>query len=100
MTLPPPYHFIFALGVVWGAAWVIADSKLSLPLRIWIVKRVGFEGWAIKLLECPACLSFWLGVAAGGFMRMGFFGAIAFGLFACGLSFILAAFTIGVNHHE
>jgi hypothetical protein len=33
-------------------------------------------------------------------MHMGFFGAIAFGLFACGLSIILAALTIGINHHE
>src|SRR3990172_5118683 len=100
MTLPPPYHFIFALGVVWGLAWVIADSKLSLPLRLAVVARSGEDGFWIKLLECPACLSFWLGIAAGGFMHMGFLGAIAFGIFACGISFILAALTIRVNHHE
>jgi hypothetical protein len=100
LTLPPPYHFIFALGVVWGAAWIIADSRASRSFRSWVVEKWGEEGLWIKLLECPACLSFWLGVGAGGFMRMGFFGAIAFGIFACGISFILAALTIGVNHHE
>jgi hypothetical protein len=100
MTLPPPYHFLFALGVVWGAAWVIADSKLSLPSRRWIALRWGEENVGIQLLECPACLSFWLGIGAGQIMHMGFFGAIAFGLFACGLSFIFAALTIGVDSHE
>jgi len=100
MTLPHPYHFIFALGVVWGAAWVIADSKLTLPFRNGAAAAFGEDTWPMDLLECPACLSFWLGLAAGGFMHMGFFGAIAFGLFACGTSFVLAALTIGVNHHE
>jgi hypothetical protein len=100
MTLPPPYHLIFALGVVWGAAWVIADSKLSLPFRHWVVSKWGNESKPIEFLECPACLSFWLGLAAGGFMHMGVFGAIGFGLFACGVSIILAAITIGINHHE
>jgi hypothetical protein len=100
MTLPPPYHLIFALGVVWGAAWVIADTKLSLPLRDWAADTFGEDGRILQLFECPACLSFWLGLAAGGFMHMGFFGAIAFGIFACGISIILAALTIGINHHE
>jgi hypothetical protein len=100
LTLPPPYHFIFALGVVWGAAWAISDSKLTLPLRLAVVARFGDQSRIIQLLECPACLSFWLGIGAGGFMHMGFLGAIAFGIFACGISFILAALTIGVNHHE
>jgi hypothetical protein len=102
MTLPPPYHFIFALGVVWGAAWVIADSKLTLPFRNWVASTFGDESWAIQLLECPACLSFWLGAGAAAiaFPYMRFFGAIAFGLFACGASLVLAALTIGINHHE
>jgi hypothetical protein len=100
MTLPSPYHFLFALGVVWGAAWVIADSKLSLPSRRWVVLVWGEGNIGIRLLECPACLSFWLGLAAGRVMDMGFFGAIAFGLFACGFSFILAALTVEANHHE
>jgi hypothetical protein len=100
MTLPPPYHFIFALGVVWGLAWIIADSRASLSFRDWVADTFGEESRAMHLFECPACLSFWLGLAGGGFMHMGFFGAIAFGIFACGISFILAALTIGINHHE
>jgi hypothetical protein len=101
MTLPPPYHFIFALGVVWGAAWVIADSKLSLPLRDWAADTFGEDGRIVQLLECPACLSFWLGLGVGLFgLDMSLLFSIMFGLFACGISIILAALTIGVNHHE
>ena len=100
MTLPPPYHLVFTLGVVWGLAWVIADSKISLPFRRFIAETTGEDGWPVRLLECPACLSFWLGLGAGGFLHMGFWGAIALGLFACGISIVLAALTIGVNHRE
>jgi hypothetical protein len=100
-SLPPPYHLLFALGVIWGAAWVIADSKITLPFRRFIVSRCGEEGWAIKLLECPACTSFWIGTGVGfAIFRMGFPLSFAFGLVACGLGAIIAAFTFGADDHE
>ena len=64
MSLPFP---IVILGI-FGIAWVIADSKISLPLRKIVAAR---SIWAVTLLECPACLSFWFGLAAGFGMRLG-----------------------------
>jgi hypothetical protein len=93
--MPSPYHLVFALLVIWGAAWVIADSKLSLPFRHWVVTKRGDQSGIIMLLECPACLSFWFGLGAGAFLGMGFLLSIEFGLAACGVSFVLASFTMG-----
>lgn len=50
---------------VFGAAWIIADSKISLPFRHWIVEKYGPESFLIQGLECPPCLSFWLGFFVG-----------------------------------
>lgn len=80
---------LFTAGAIWGAAWVIADSKLTLPVRSALASRFG-ESWLLSLLECPACTSFWLGLLfspiAGPFQRL------QFALFTCGMSFLLATF--------
>ena len=49
---------------VFGVAWIIADSKISLPVRKAIATRLGADSLLLTLLECPPCLSFWLGIAA------------------------------------
>ena len=54
--------------VVFGMAWIIADSKISIPVRKWIAGRVGEKSLFLTLIECPPCLSFWLGFFAGTFI--------------------------------
>lgn len=43
---------------VFGSAWVVGHSKISLPLRTWLAARSKF---LIDLLECVGCLSFHVG---------------------------------------
>ena len=50
---------------VFGVAWIIADSKISLPVRRRIAAAFGEDSFFLTLLECPPCLSFWLGFGMG-----------------------------------
>lgn len=56
---------LFVLLAVFGVAWVIADSKISLPFRHRVADQLGFESLFLTLLECPPCLSFWIGLGGG-----------------------------------
>jgi hypothetical protein len=49
---------------VFGVAWIIADSKISLPVRRFVAKQLGDASLFLMLLECPPYLSFWLGLGA------------------------------------
>ncbi len=61
----PPFGEISAVALgVFGVAWIIADSKISLPIRRVVAARFGAESLFLALLECPPCLSFWLGLGA------------------------------------
>ena len=61
----PPFGEISAGALsVFGISWIIADSKISLPIRRAIAAKLGLESLFLALLECPPCLSFWLGLAA------------------------------------
>jgi hypothetical protein len=89
-----PQSLLLLLGSTWGIAWVIADSKLSLPVRRQLAEIRGENSLLVQLLECPACMSFWLGTASARFVaNLPLFPAILFGFVACGLSFVLAALT-------
>lgn len=59
-----------------GVAWIMADSKISLPARHWVVSKLGSESLLIQFLECPPCLSFWLGLAWGIFVFHSFLTAL------------------------
>ncbi|HUI23295.1 MAG TPA: hypothetical protein VLY82_02765 [Nitrososphaerales archaeon] len=85
MRLPDPLTLVFAILAIWGLAWTIADSHISLPFRKAIAKATGEESLVLIFLECPGCLSFWLGLGAGLALGMRWL-AIAFGLVCCGLS--------------
>jgi hypothetical protein len=69
-----------------GFAFVLGYSKITAPLRIWLdhasflrldddkietANAIGYPKpirflcrWLLALLECPACLAFWLGAGA------------------------------------
>jgi len=61
----PPFGEISAVALgVFGVSWIIADSKISLPVRRLVAKMLGADSLLLTLLECPPCLSFWLGLGA------------------------------------
>lgn len=46
-----------------GFAFIVGHSWISLAFREWAaLSEKGL--WFAKLLECPACLGFWIGLAA------------------------------------
>jgi hypothetical protein len=45
----------------YGLAATIAISKIFEPARSWMRKT---SSWGYKLIKCPMCLSFWIGLLA------------------------------------
>lgn len=118
MILIPFYIF-----ASFGFAFVAGHSKISLPLRNWLsyasslhldddkietANAIGYPKpirwlaeWILSLLECPACLAFWLGAAAiftplGDMIPMGtpaLVSALALGLANCGAVLTLGLLT-------
>lgn len=80
--------WILTWAAIWGASWVIADSKISLPVRFWVAERTRLH-WLLDLLECPACLSFWIGLAVAFLLLDLRWLAIPFALASCGISLVL-----------
>ena len=84
---------------VFGLAWIVGHSKLTQAPRETIASwgrmgmRAGFAGFFLNLIECPACLSFWLGLITAGAYAFSFWASLAVGIFAAGCSFILARIT-------
>ena len=67
-----PFETALATGAVFATAWIIADSKISLPFRRFVAARLSNDHLLLDFLECPPCLSFWLGLAVGlGIFRLG-----------------------------
>lgn len=63
--------FAFYFLAAFGLAYIIGHSKISLPFRQALdpgpkIESQGdvFRSWLLILLECPACLGFWIGLAA------------------------------------
>jgi hypothetical protein len=82
-----------ALLAVWGASWILADSKISFPIRLRIMaSRFRYANALLTFLECPACTSFWLGlITAILFLDLRWL-AIPFALASCGTSLVLYLF--------
>jgi hypothetical protein len=55
----------FAIG---GGAFIISSSRLSFPLRLWLVKRPGWSKVS-EGINCPFCVSVWLSLAATAIYR-------------------------------
>lgn len=97
-----------------AVAYVIGHSKISLPLRLAIepeppkkvdddegssIRQVrtresfsdSLRWWVLLLMECPACLGFWIGLLYG-FSSRNEFGAnpLELGFFTCGSNLLLA----------
>lgn len=46
---------------VFGLAWVVGHSKISLPFRLWFAKLGPFGLLFVTMLECVGCFSFHIG---------------------------------------
>lgn len=46
---------------VYGLAATISISKIFEPVRFWMKQNFN---WGYKLIKCPMCLSFWIGLIA------------------------------------
>jgi hypothetical protein len=73
----PPFGEIASTALsVFGVSWIIADSKISLPFRRFIAAKLGADSLLLALLECPPCLSFWLGLATAFLLHWGHFAVV------------------------
>lgn len=86
--------FVYCFAAL-GISYVLGFSKLSKPVREALAKSP-VTMILVLLLECPACLGFWIGVAAVAFnldpldLRPTIWNAIYFGLFTSGINLFLA----------
>lgn len=126
--------FILYVLAAFGFAFIVGFAKVSLPFRSWLASPIktvkfrpdwpeggpfkineewherprlnGWATWIVALLECPACLGFWLGVFAAladrwfGFIALAgltdaprLFSIIFLGCVVSASNFILGVFT-------
>lgn len=71
-----------------GLAYIVGHSKISLPVREWIARTK--LAWFLELIECPACLGFWIGLVASFFLGTNWF---VWALFTSGSNFLLGKFS-------
>jgi len=50
-------------------------DKITFPLRMWMIKKLGEDAWLTYLIHCPYCVSVWTSHLA-----------VAFGILMLGLS--------------
>ena len=94
--MPAALSWITTLAAIYGVAWIVAESKISYPLRREVAAALGPESFVLALLECPVCQSFWYGLAAGFFiLRLGLWLSLAFSLVAVTSSAVLWNLTLG-----
>lgn len=81
--------------MVFGAAYIVGYSQISLPLREWLATRTTpFARWLLALVECAACFGFHCGwVLAMLTMPLSWFSAFGYGCFFCATNFLLARLT-------
>lgn len=89
-----------------GLSYIVGRSKISLPVREALAAlHRGPVDFLLELVECPACLGFWLGLAAA---LLGLTPVLtpwpaldvpAWGCVVCGAHYLLATAT-GWIHEE
>lgn len=43
----------------------IVNDKIADPIRTWVVRRNGENGWWTYLFHCPWCMGWWIAAPAG-----------------------------------
>jgi hypothetical protein len=60
---------------------LVVDDRISMPLRQWVMRKNGDNGWFTFLVHCPWCTGFW--VAAGIAPLYWFFGNTPYFVIPC-----------------
>lgn len=53
---------------LYGIAWVVGQSKISLPMREELQLKGDIGRFFLTLFECVGCFGFWEGLIAGPFV--------------------------------
>lgn len=80
--------FVYYVFTLFGFCYIVGHSVITLPLRKWIATKP-FSKWPLTLIECPACMSFWIGLAVGIWYPVLPQHPIMFALLSCGTSAFL-----------
>jgi hypothetical protein len=75
-----------------GLAYIIGHAKITYRLRARGVAMGAAGKLVVELLECPACLGFWIGLAAGYFNVVSFAATWVLALTTCAVNLIAARF--------
>lgn len=92
---------LFVLTIAaFGLAYVIGHSKITLPLRAWIDPGMpisslwrAFRMFVVTLLECPACLGFWIGVFFALYSGFDLRTILVVGFYVAATNFIIGRMT-------
>lgn len=85
--------------LAFGFCYTVGHARVSLGVRTWMS---GFPRltWFLLLIECPACLGFWVGLVGGLLLPMlppapfqGWLAAPALGFATCAVGYILGRAT-------
>lgn len=79
-------------GIAFGFAYGVGHSVITLGARVWLSQFKPLY-WPLALIECPACLGFWLGLATGAWISHDWFFALMSGLFTMATNFVLGRMT-------
>lgn len=85
-------ELIFYTIAAFGLAYILGHSSISLAPRTWLASK---SAWLTELLECPACLGFWIGL----FWALPYWGLadwrhfLAYPVYTAGANFLLGRLT-------
>ncbi len=100
------------LLATFGLCYILGHSRLSLVPRVLaagVAERSStvprhLITWTLNLIECPACLGFWLGLAAGAtgaapwpLVTTIWLNALGWAFATCGAHYLLASWTGWIN---
>jgi len=76
-----------------GIAFVIGYSKITYGIRVALDEGNGFSHWILSLMECPACLGFWIGFMTAQAKGLGWVISFAIGFYTAGTNFVIGRAT-------
>jgi hypothetical protein len=97
VMLEVPFYFFYLLIAQFGFCYVVGHSAISLPIRERVAAATRAGEWFVELLECPACLGWWLGFLTGVVMLISTLHAwreaLALPFFVSGTNYLLGRAT-------
>lgn len=86
---------VFYVVAAFGFAYIVGHAVVSRSIReaLWEAGEVApIVRWLVALVECPACLGFWVGLFVGLYLGWGP-SALALALFTSGSNLLLGKLT-------